>query len=258
FSVLRCWCLRQRRLFTKIPFMFLLNTGVPRLSMRSGTGFCCLLAVTLSLAVPVMAVTLPPLQLVDQAGQPVGDVVARIEQSQTSAAARDQDAAVMDQVDLSFSPKVIAISTGTRVQFPNSDETRHHVYSFSPAKTFELQLFRGNEAPPVEFDKAGLVVIGCNIHDAMVGYIYVSDGQVYGVTEAEGGLTLPTFTAPESAELVLWHPDLQETLSLPLARLDANGDLLRIALPFTQRQTEPEPAAGGLRNRLQRFKTDDN
>lgn len=216
------------------------------------------LAATLSLAAsPVVAKTLPPLQLVDQAGQPVSDVVARVEQSQTSAAQEGPDVAVMDQVNLSFSPKVIAISTGTRVQFPNSDETRHHVYSFSPAKTFELQLFRGNEAPPVEFDEAGLVVVGCNIHDAMLGYIYVTDGQVYGVTDAGGGLTLPTFTAPDSAELVLWHPDLDDTLALPLAGLDTTGDLLRIELPMTQRQAEPEPAAGGLRSRLQQFKTND-
>jgi plastocyanin len=216
------------------------------------------LAFILSLmATPAMAVTLPPLQLVDQAGQPVSDVVARIEQAQSSTPAAP-NTAVMDQVDLSFSPKVIAVSTGTLVQFPNSDETRHHVYSFSPAKTFELRLFRGNEAPPVEFDQAGLVVIGCNIHDSMLGYIYVTDGQVYGVTDVEGGLTLPSFTAPESSELVLWHPDLPETLSIPLTGLDMTGDRLRIELPMTQRQATPEPAAGSLRNRLQRFKTNDN
>lgn len=208
---------------------------------------------------PAAAVTLPPLQLVDQTGQPVSDVVARVEQSQTSAVQEGPEVAVMDQIDLSFNPRVIAVSTGTRVRFPNSDDTRHHVYSFSPAKTFELRLFRGDEAPPVEFDEAGLVVVGCNIHDAMVGYIYVTDGEVYGVTDAGGGLTLPTFTAPESAELVLWHPDLDAPLALPLAGLDAEGDLLRIELPITLRAPEPEQgAAGGLRNRLQQFKTNDD
>jgi hypothetical protein len=74
----------------------------------------------------------------------------------------------------------------------------------------------------------------------------------------EGGLTLPSFTAPESSELVLWHPDLPETLSIPLTGLDMTGDRLRIELPMTQRQATPEPAAGSLRNRLQRFKTNDN
>lgn len=233
--------------------------GARGVSISTSYGALVVIALYLGLATDsAWSATLPPLKLVDQAGQPVGDVVARVEQSQTSAAERDEEIAVMDQVNLSFSPKVIAISTGTRVRFPNSDETRHHVYSFSPAKTFELQLFRGNEAPPVEFDQAGLVVIGCNIHDAMVGYIYVSNGQVFGVTDGDGGLTLPTFTAPDSAKLLLWHPDLPDTLALPLAGLDADADVLRIELPFTQRQAEPEPAAGGLRNRLQRFKTDDN
>lgn len=258
-AVLRRVSLRRSGSFT-----FSRYFSLPRVCFRRFHVYhfhCCTAGVLIALslaAVPAWSQTLPPLKLVDQAGQPVGDAVARIEQSQTSAAARDEDVAVMDQVNLSFSPKVIAISTGTLVRFPNSDETRHHVYSFSPAKTFELQLFRGNEAPPVEFDQAGLVVIGCNIHDSMVGYIYVSDGQVFGVTDDEGGLTLPTFTAPESAELVLWHPDMPDTLALPLAALDAGADVLRIELPFTLRQAEPEPAAGGLRNRLQRYKTDDN
>jgi plastocyanin len=197
------------------------------------------------------------LQLVDQAGQPVGDVVARIDRAQADATPQASEA-VMDQSNLSFSPRVLAISTGTEVRFPNSDDTRHHVYSFSPAKTFELRLFRGNEAPPVEFDQAGLVVVGCNIHDAMLGYIYVSDGHVYGVSDAGGGLTLPAFSAGDDAELIVWHPELSEGLALPLSQLDVTGDALRIELPFTQRQAEPEPASGGLRNRLQQFKSNDN
>lgn len=258
-SQLRRWCLRQRQLFTQMSFEAMLSCRYAHgLGWRSAASLP-LLALILGGATSAAAVTLPPLQLVDQAGQPVSDAVARIEQSQTSAAQEGPAVAEMDQVDLSFSPKVIAISTGTRVQFPNSDETRHHVYSFSPAKTFELRLFRGNEAPPVEFDQAGLVVIGCNIHDSMVGYIYVTDGEVYGVTDADGGLMLPTFTAPESAELIIWHPDLNDPLALPLAGLEGSGDVLRIELPMTQRQPEPASgAAGGLRNRLQQYKSNDN
>jgi plastocyanin len=205
----------------------------------------------------VLAATLPPLQLVDQAGQPVGDVVARIDRAEAETPVQAGEA-VMDQSNLSFTPRVLAISTGTEVRFPNKDDTRHHVYSFSPAKTFELRLFRGNEAPPVEFDQSGLVVVGCNIHDAMLGYIYVSDGNVYGVSDAGGGLTLPAFSAGDNAELILWHPELPEALVLPLSQLDATGDALRIQLPFTQRIPEPAPAAGGLRNRLQQFKSNDN
>lgn len=258
-SVLRPWCLWRRGSLSISQYLSSPGVCFHRLGVTIPACYSALVTIALSLAViPAWSQTLPPLNLVDQAGQPVGDVVARIEQSQTSAAARAEGVAIMDQVNLSFSPKVIAISTGTRVRFPNSDDTRHHVYSFSPAKTFELQLFRGNEAPPVTFDQAGLVVIGCNIHDSMVGYIYVSDGQVFGVTGSDGGLTLPTFTAPESASLVLWHPDMPDTLALPLSALDTDAEVLRIELPFTQPEAEPEPAAGGLRNRLQRYKTNDN
>lgn len=258
-SQLRRWCHRQLRFLTQIPFEALRCVRHARGSGRRPAVSLALLVLILGAAASAAATTLPPLQLVDQAGQPVSDAVARIEQSQTSAAQEGPEVAVMDQVELSFSPKVIAISTGTRVQFPNSDETRHHVYSFSPAKTFELRLFRGNEAPPVEFDQAGLVVIGCNIHDAMVGYIYVTNGQVYGVTDADGGLMLPTFTAPESAELLIWHPDMDDPLAVPLAGLDTSGDLLRIELPMTQSQPEPASgAAGGLRNRLQQYKSNDD
>jgi hypothetical protein len=92
----------------------------------------------------------------------------------------------------------------------------------------------------------------------MLGYIYVSDGHVYGVSDAGGGLTLPAFSAGDDAELIVWHPELSEGLALPLSQLDVTGDALRIELPFTQRQAEPEPASGGLRNRLQQFKSNDN
>lgn len=258
-SQLRRWCHRQRRFFTPGSLEAFRSVRHARGSGRWPAASMMALAFIVGIAASASATTLPPLQLVDQAGQPVSDAVARIEQSLTSAAQEGPAVAVMDQVDLSFSPRVIAISTGTRVQFPNSDDTRHHVYSFSSAKTFELRLFRGNEAPPVEFDQAGLVVIGCNIHDAMVGYIYVTNGDVYGVTDANGGLMLPTFTAPESAELIIWHPDLEDPLALPLAGLDASGDLLRIELPMILRQPEPASgAAGGLRNRLQQYKSDDD
>lgn len=63
-------------------------------------------------------------------------------------------AAAMDQRNLQFSPNVIAVQTGTLVSFPNSDDVRHHVYSFSPAKRFELRLYHGTTADPIKFDTA--------------------------------------------------------------------------------------------------------
>ena len=90
--------------------------------------------------------------------------------------------AVVDQVDKEFTPKVNAILVGTSVIFPNHDNVRHQVYSFSPAKRFELPLYAGVPAQPVVFDTPGVVVLGCNIHDWMVGYVYVSESPYFAKT----------------------------------------------------------------------------
>ena len=84
-------------------------------------------------------------------------------------------AAVIDQVDKEYVPYVTAVQVGTKVNFPNHDPVRHHVYSFSEAKSFELPLYKGSAHPPITFDTPGVVVLGCNIHDSMRGYIRVTD-----------------------------------------------------------------------------------
>src|ERR1700692_2030828 len=96
--------------------------------------------------------------------------------------------AVMDQVDRAFEPDLLVVPVGSTVEFPNSDSVSHQVYSFSPAKRFQLPLYKGQIHPPITFDRAGLVVLGCNIHDSMVGYIYVTDAAYFGTTESGGGL----------------------------------------------------------------------
>jgi plastocyanin len=94
--------------------------------------------------------------------------------------------AIMDQQDHEFVPHVLVVRTGTAVTFPNSDTVSHHVYSFSPTKPFELGLYKGNVYPPVVFDKPGIVVVGCNIHDSMLGYIRVVDTPHFAVTNEQG------------------------------------------------------------------------
>jgi hypothetical protein len=81
---------------------------------------------------------------------------------------------------------MLVVQVGTEVTFPNGDDVSHHVYSFSPAKTFELGLYKGNQYPPVEFDQPGIVVLGCNIHDSMLGYILVVDTPYFAVTNDQG------------------------------------------------------------------------
>jgi plastocyanin len=113
---------------------------------------------------------------------------------------------VVDQVDKEFLPKVQAILVGTAVTFPNRDSVRHQVYSFSSAKRFELPLYEGTPQAVV-FDKPGVVILGCNIHDWMVGYIYVSESPYFAKTNAEGKAVL-TDVPPRGYVVRVWHPQL--------------------------------------------------
>lgn len=104
-----------------------------------------------------------------------------------------------------FIPLMTAVQTGTAVDFPNHDTVRHHVYSFSPAKTFELKLYLGKPAEPVVFDKPGIIVMGCNIHDHMVAYMMVADTPWVGVSDEAGRVQLSGLPAGEY-RLEYWHP----------------------------------------------------
>ena len=116
--------------------------------------------------------------------------------------------AVMDQRNRTFVPHVLPVQTGTAVSFPNSDDVRHQVYSFSPAKTFQLPLYEGTPANPILFDKPGVVTIGCNIHDRMTAYIVVVDTPYFAATSKDGQVTLPNVAAGKYVVRV-WHADLK-------------------------------------------------
>jgi hypothetical protein len=94
------------------------------------------------------------------------------------------------------------------VGFPNKDKVRHHVYSFSSAKTFELKLYGQQEERTVTFDKAGVVALGCNIHDSMIGYIYVADTPFAAKTNAAGEAMIRGLPAG-AGTLTVWHPDMK-------------------------------------------------
>ena len=143
-------------------------------------------------------------------GKPVEGAVVLAEP--TAAAPRPAAGlrATMDQRNLKFVPDVLVVQTGTAVDFPNSDQVRHQVYSFSSAKTFQLALYAGRAHAPVVFDHAGLVTLGCNIHDSMVGYIWVTDSPWFGRTGANGTLQLRGL-APGDYHLRIWHPRLAES-----------------------------------------------
>lgn len=130
----------------------------------------------------------------------------------------DGETAIMDQVEQRFVPHVLVVQKGTTVDFPNSDVIAHHVYSFSKPNDFMLPLYKGDAHPPVTFRYAGLVTLGCNIHDHMLAYILVVDSDVFGMTGADGSVRLEIGDrTPES--VTVWSPRInarKENLNRPL------------------------------------------
>jgi hypothetical protein len=147
--------------------------------------------------------------VIDQQGRPVADavLVAVPVDGNMRPPQRPRDGSI-DQVDKEFFPRVTVVPVGASVTFPNHDDVRHQVYSFSPAKRFELPLYAGVPAQPVVFDKPGVVVLGCNIHDWMVGYVYVSESPFFAKTGKDGKAVLAELP-PRAYVLRVWHPQLE-------------------------------------------------
>ncbi|MBD8491700.1 methylamine utilization protein [Pseudomonas syringae] len=165
-------------------------------------------------------------QVFDRQGQPLANAVVTLKGS--GAAPAGTLKADMDQRNQEFVPRVLAVRTGTHVSFPNSDDIRHQVYSFSAPKRFELRLYEKTPSEPVLFDKPGLVVLGCNIHDWMVGYVYVTDDPWFGVTDASGQLRFDQLP-PGRYAVTLWHPQSEDMLPV------AGGDLEVAAAGLSKR-----------------------
>ena len=142
----------------------------------------------------------------DDAGKPVKDAVlyATILDSEAPPSRAPLDA-IMDQRDKEFVPYVLPIRTGTTVYFPNHDNLRHQVYSISPAKKFELPLYKRMPPAPILFDRPGVVVLGCNIHDWMIAYIYVMETPYFAKTSGDGKAELRDLP-PGAYDVRLWHP----------------------------------------------------
>jgi plastocyanin len=151
-------------------------------------------------------------------GKPVSDAVVLAMPTDAKNLLRSKlPADAVDQVDKQFVPYVKPVYVGSRVRFPNSDNIRHQVYSFSSAKKFELPLYAGATAAPVVFDKPGVVVLGCNIHDWMIGYIYVADTPFFAKTEGAGTVTLSDLP-PGEYTVRVWHPSMAEHAEESTAR----------------------------------------
>ena len=182
----------------------------------------------------------------DQKGQPVEDaVVLAMPLERAAFAAAKPVRSVVDQVHREFVPYVRAVYVGTSVSFPNKYNIRHHVYSFSPAKKFELPLYSGSTAPPVLFDKPGVVVLGCNIHDWMLGYIYVADTPFFAKSEKEG-LAVVDNLPPGDYQLRVWHPDMEQSEQATLQRVTLTDKAMALtwSVPLKPSFRIPRPLGG--------------
>jgi plastocyanin len=154
-------------------------------------------------------------RVVDASGRPLANAIVYAEPAAPPPRAKPPNA-VIDQVNRQFVPRVSVVQVGTSIYFPNSDNIRHSVYSFSPAKTFELSLYAGKAAPPVVFDKPGIVVLGCEIHDSMVAWVLVVNTPFHARSNPQGRVTLRDLPAGDY-RLYAWHePMRQATAAEPL------------------------------------------
>jgi plastocyanin len=150
-------------------------------------------------------------RIVDGKGQPVADTVVTLQPgpgAPVQKVARAPQTHVIDQKNLMFAPYLDVLRPGDAVVFRNSDRTRHHVYSFSPAKTFEFVLAPGQSSPPLLLDQAGVVAVGCNIHDQMAAYLYVTDATLLARSGADGRAVFDALPAGRY-DVQAWHPRLR-------------------------------------------------
>ncbi len=140
-------------------------------------------------------------------GQPLPETVVFLESPGVKAAAKPLQGVEIVQVERRFVPRVTVVTAGTAVTFPNRDTVRHHVYSFSPIKPFDLKLYAGTPANPVAFDRPGIAVLGCNIHDHMIAWVVVVDTPHFAIAGASGALRLDN-VPPGSYRLRSWHAGL--------------------------------------------------
>ena len=146
-------------------------------------------------------------EVTDAAGRSLPRAVVTLEPVAGKLAVKPNHWLEVSQARRQFDPQISLVTVGTAVVFSNFDTVRHHVYSFSPTKTFELKLYAGVPNMPVVFEKPGVAVIGCNIHDHMAAWIAVVDTPFYGQTGADGKTRIPAVAAG-NYRLRVWHPGL--------------------------------------------------
>jgi plastocyanin len=168
-------------------------------------------------------------------GENVADAVVEAVPIDGGGALAQAATAKIDQIDKEYVPYLTALQMGTKVNFPNLDNIRHHVYSFSKAKTFEIPLYRRTPPAPILFDKPGPVTLGCNIHDWMRAYVFVSETPYFGVTALDGSVTLRDLPAGDY-DIRVWHPRLKGEAGSTAQRLSISGTDASLSFTIQQKR----------------------
>jgi plastocyanin len=212
------------------------STDASRAVIAAAILLCVLLR-----AAPAAAASLAIMvQLPD--GRPLVDAVVTVQPVGKKLPPPAPIHAAMDQMNRMFMPEVVVVPVGSSVSFPNSDSVSHQIYSFSSAKRFQLPLYRGKPYPPVLFDQTGIVILGCNIHDWMIGYIDVTDAPFYGTTDRQGAWSaqLPA----GRYQITVWHPRMREESTTLIRELSIDaGDRASLTLQLTK-SLRPQPMEG--------------
>lgn len=206
----------------------------------------CISLVALFISTPLIAAQIS-VQVNEPGGVAVADAVVYANVISGTASARPKREIAVEQVNKEFVPLISVIQAGTMVNFPNRDKVRHHVYSFSPAKTFEIKLYSGIPGKPIMFDKPGEVVLGCNIHDTMIAYVLVVGTPIFGKTDKRGSAVFDGLSAGEY-EFQVWYPGTPASAFPPPQKLKlTTSDAPAITFAFSaklQNPAAPKPSQG--------------
>ncbi len=197
------------------------------------------LALVCLLALPVGALFAGTIEVsvLDRKGNPVPDVIVLAESTTgepLQPAAGQPSRFEVDQQNLQFVPHVLVVPARSTVNFLNSDVTAHHVYSFSKTKRFTLPLYKGRAPDPVVFETPGIVTLGCNIHDHMVGYVVVAESHLHTRTDADGKASLAVEGDVDDIRIRIWSPRIKDRKK-HLVQLVSDTTPLRFSLKKTLR-----------------------
>lgn len=197
-----------------------------------------LLALLLAVAAATVArAASVSVQVLSPDREPVPGVAVFVERPATRAVAAS---ATMDQIDSRFVPHLLVVQKGTAVEFPNSDVVAHHVYSFSRPNNFVLPLYKGDPHAPIRFEHAGVVILGCNIHDDMLGYIVVVDSASFGVTDAAGRVSLQIDAGAADNVIRIWSPRIRDDEGTLRQRITtANGGVASVTFGLQKKLRPP-------------------